>query len=257
MIKMIVTDLDDTLFRKDKSISQYTLKTIERVRQRGIKFIFATARGSSTQALVPFQYFDGYVLLNGAKAYVNKKLVYQAEISPNSYGPLLQKLSSKNLRVAAEIDGIHFSNFNVKEKWDYIDNFIISDYRDITGGADKLYALVDDPKDLDIIQANLPKELYLNLSRDGLAMIMHKKARKFKGITGIADCFNIASKEILAFGDDINDKEMLVRCGTGVAMANGLKEIKEIADYICDTNDNDGLAKWLDKNIDQLVWVKN
>ena len=53
MIKMIVTDLDDTLFRTDKSISQYTIDIIKRVRKKGIKVIFATARGSSTKDLVP------------------------------------------------------------------------------------------------------------------------------------------------------------------------------------------------------------
>lgn len=54
---------------------------------------------------------------------------------------------------------------------------------------------------------------------------------------------NISKSEIIAFGDDINDKEMFVNSGIGVAMRNSIDEIKELADYICDTNDNDGVAK--------------
>jgi len=49
MIKMVVTDLDGTLLRKDKSITRYTIDTINRVRELGIKVIFATARGESSQ----------------------------------------------------------------------------------------------------------------------------------------------------------------------------------------------------------------
>jgi hydroxymethylpyrimidine pyrophosphatase-like HAD family hydrolase len=51
--------------------------------------------------------------------------------------------------------------------------------------------------------------------------------------------------EIAAFGDDINDMEMLQNCGVGVAMANGLDRVKAAADWVCDTNDQDGVAKWL------------
>lgn len=65
----------------------------------------------------------------------------------------------------------------------------------------------------------------------------------------IANEFNIDKSEIVAFGDDMNDKEMLVSMGSGVAMGNAIEEVKVIADYICDTNDNDGVAKWLDENI--------
>ena len=76
MTKMVVTDLDDTLLRTDKSISKYTTDIINRVRDQGIKIIFATGRGASTKSLIPYELFDGYVLMNGAKAYVNNRLIY-------------------------------------------------------------------------------------------------------------------------------------------------------------------------------------
>ena len=117
-------------------------------------------------------------------------------ISADIFIPFLRELSNKNLRFAAEIEGIHYANFNVKEKWSYIDNFIVTDYLNISGSADKLY-----------------------------------------------------------FGDDINDKEMLLNVGLGVAMSNSIDEIKMTADYICDTNDNDGVAKWLDENIIKMKYT--
>ena len=170
-------------------------------------------------------------------------------ISADIFIPFLRELSNKNLRVAAEIEGIHYANFNVKEKWSYIDNFIVTDYLNISGSADKLYVLIENPNQIDIITPILPKELYLNLSRDNLAMIMHREATKCNGVLEVANEFNISKSEVIAFGDDINDKEMLLNVGLGVAMSNSIDEIKMIADYICDTNDNDGVAKWLDENI--------
>ncbi|NLY91545.1 MAG: HAD family hydrolase [Firmicutes bacterium] len=245
MIKMVVTDLDDTLLRTDKSVSQYTVDIINRVRERGIKFIFATARGASARLMIPYELFDGYVLLNGAKAYANNRLIYERTISADLFRPFLRELAKRNLKVAAEIEGVHYANFNVNEKWSYIHNFVITDYLNISGCADKLYAIIEEPNQLDLITPVLPKELYLNLTRDNLAMIMHREATKFNGVLAVAKEFNIAKSEIIAFGDDINDKEMLEKAGLGVAMGNSIAELKMIADYICDTNNNDGVAKWL------------
>mgnify|MGYP001212216607 FL=1 len=145
MTKMVVTDLDDTLLRTDKSISKYTIDIINRVRNQGIKIIFATARGVSTESLIPYELFDGYVLMNGAKAYVNNRLIYDRTISADIFIPFLRELSNKSLRVAAEIGGIHYANFNVKKEWSYIDNFIVTDYLNISGSADKLYVLIENP----------------------------------------------------------------------------------------------------------------
>jgi hydroxymethylpyrimidine pyrophosphatase-like HAD family hydrolase len=156
MTKMVVTDLDETLLRTDKSISKYTIDVINRVRNQGIKIIFATGRGDSTKSLISYELFDGYVLMNGAKAYVNNRLIYDRMILADIFIPFLQELSNKNLRVAAEIEGIHYANFNVKEKWSYIDNFIVTDYLNISGSADKLYVLIENPNQIDMITSILP-----------------------------------------------------------------------------------------------------
>ena len=47
----------------------------------------------------------------------------------------------------------------------------------------------------------------------------------------------------------MNDLEMIEKCGIGISVTNAIDDIKYAADYICDTNDNDGLAKWIEENI--------
>src|SRR5690625_854759 len=102
MIKMIVTDLDETLLRTDKTISQYTMDTLKKARKHGIKVVFATARGGSTKSLVPYELFDGYVLMNGAKAYIENNIIYNKVIPAEVYTPFPTNLSNKNIKVAAE-----------------------------------------------------------------------------------------------------------------------------------------------------------
>ena len=169
MIKMVVTDLDATLLRKDKSISLYTIDVMKRVRELGIKVIFATARGeSSAKLVVPFELFDGYVLLNGAKAYVNNKLVYDRTISADIFVPFLRELARNNFKVAAEIEDMHYASFNVNKKWSFINNFVITDYQNVPASADKLYVVIEYPDQVETITSILPKELYWYLSRDKL-----------------------------------------------------------------------------------------
>lgn len=55
--------------------------------------------------------------------------------------------------------------------------------------------------------------------------------------------------EIVAFGDDLNDIDMLTECGYGIAVDNAVQEVKKIADFICESNDNDGVAKYIEKYI--------
>lgn len=127
--------------------------------------------------------------MNGARAYFDNRQIYDKKISSNIFNPFLYELPKKNFRVAAEIDGIHYANFNVKEKLPYIHNFIITDYLNFIGNADKLYALLDKSDQVEIVNGIMPKELYLNLSRDNLAMMMNREATKWNGILSVANEF--------------------------------------------------------------------
>ena len=60
---------------------------------------------------------------------------------------------------------------------------------------------------------------------------------------------DISLNEIVAFGDDKNDMEMLKMCGIGVAVDNAISDVKDIADSVTLSNDEDGVAQWLAKNV--------
>ena len=68
---------------------------------------------------------------------------------------------------------------------------------------------------------------------------------KTAAIQAPAEISRISPEEIAAFGDDLNDIEMLRLCGTGVAVANAVPQTLEAADEITLSNDEDGAAEWL------------
>lgn len=80
---------------------------------------------------------------------------------------------------------------------------------------------------------------------------------KGNAIKSILHKINITSDEMIAFGDAQNDKTMLEYCGIGVAMGNAVEELKEIADEITLSNNEDGIAYSLMKHIPELKKVED
>jgi len=79
--------------------------------------------------------------------------------------------------------------------------------------------------------------------------ISEKSVSKLKSIEATAKYFGLALSDVAAFGDDFNDVDMLKECGVGVAVSNAIDEAKAAADFICESNDEDGVAKWIEENI--------
>ena len=72
---------------------------------------------------------------------------------------------------------------------------------------------------------------------------------KGKALVRLGEILGISREEIMAFGDGANDLDMMKEVGIGVAMGNGKEEIKEAADYIAASNDEDGVARFLEEYV--------
>jgi Cof subfamily protein (haloacid dehalogenase superfamily) len=250
-IKMIITDLDGTLLDEEKNISNRNQQALLRCRELGIKTAYATGRGGTSQDLVSklSNLFDGRAVQNGALAYVGNEVVYNRLLAYESVRPLLTACTERGLRAASQFDGMHYANFKVSDEWSHISHFEIVDFALHDKDGEKVYILINNHDDVSFIETHLPADAWMSVSRDGMAMIMHKEATKSNAIIALGEYWGIASTEIAAFGDDLNDIDMLNHAGVSVAMGNALDDVKAAADYICDTNDNDGVAKWLEENV--------
>ena len=74
---------------------------------------------------------------------------------------------------------------------------------------------------------------------------MNDKASKARALSAVLERLSISLEDTIAFGDDVNDMEILEKCGRGIAMANALDDVKLVADGICGDCDSDGLANYL------------
>ena len=251
-IKMIVTDLDGTLLRTDKTISEYTKTILCKCREAGVKLVYATGRGGSALWVAPSELFDGKITINGSVAKIGDDIVYSRLIPYQTARPVLLACDKQGIRMTSEADGMHYSNFAVSDFWPWLTNFQVVDFAQHEMDAGKLYSPAPTPEETAFIEQLLPEELWAVMTHDAtgnLLSIMHKEATKAKAVAELARLWGISPSEIVAFGDELNDLDMLAYAGTGVAMGNGLDEVKAVADYVCGTNDNDGVARWLEENV--------
>ena len=73
------------------------------------------------------------------------------------------------------------------------------------------------------------------------------KATKENAIQALCSHMKLSAQKIAAFGDDFNDIGMLKLCGKGIAMQNAIAEVKAAADETCPANQEDGVARWIEK----------
>ena len=249
-IKMIVTDLDGTLLREDKSISAYTKNILIECRMAGIKLVFATGRGTAYK-VAPEELFDGRITNNGAIAKVGDAVVYNKLIPYQTARPILMACCERGLRIVSQADK-HYSNFAVSDIWTWITEFQIVDFATHDIDAEKLYTTDYLGENMRFIESLIPSDLYTVVTTDitgNLLQIMHKEATKGKAALALGQHWHLKPSEIVSFGNDLNDIDMLSSVGFGVAVENAFDKVKAAAKYICPSNEDDGLAKWLSENV--------
>ena len=119
------------------------------------------------------------------------------------------------------------------------------------GIAPNKMMVMSEPPAIAEIQKHL-RSLYdgkLNIypSKPTYLEVMDLKGSKSNAVKFVSDRLGLDKSEIIAMGDNYNDIEMIKYAGMGVAMGNAPDEIKAIADYVTDTNNNDGVQKALEK----------
>ena len=162
---------------------------------------------------------------------------------------LLIACDKAGYKVAAERNGVHYANFSLPEEWSYLRKYENVNFSNFSLDAEKIYAIVDCSGTVELIKKYISDCLYLYVSLDGYAMVMHKEATKSLAVSALAEHWGIPKSDVVSFGDDTNDIDLLKYSGIGVAMGNALADVKAAANQICDTNENDGVAKWLEATL--------
>ena len=234
MYKLIAIDMDGTLLREDKTVSERTKSAIKAAKERGVQVVIATGRpiDGVTRYLEELDMYgeDNYVLTyNGGLVLKTKGRQVISQIALTG--------ADLHTEVEANINGIRIN---------------INDYSNIEDDHSIIKVMmIDEPDVLQKAIDNLPKEVYdkytVVRSAPYFLEFLNKAVNKGTGVELLAKHLNIKQEEIMTFGDAGNDLDMIVYAGMGVAMENAFEEVKEAANYITDSNENDGVAKAIEK----------
>ncbi|EFI82879.1 Phosphatase YidA [Listeria grayi] len=264
--KLIVLDLDGTTLRDDQTISQTTKQTLQRARNAGHEVMIATGRPYRLSNL----FYDELTLttpivnFNGA-VYHHPKMPdfadrYHHSIDLNIVHELLDFTSHLPLRnIAAEVEDFVFireENESVPASMHLgLENVKIGDIRQNVNIDPTSVLLFGQDEQLVLIRKYLDKQLSSKLSYTtwgaawpAIEIIKHG-INKAVGVKAAAKSLGFDRKDIIAFGDELNDLEMLEFAGTGVAMGNGNEQVKNIANTTTLSNEDDGIAIYLQENL--------
>lgn len=248
-IKMVVTDLDGTLLKDDKSISTYTQNVIKQLRNSGILFVVATARPiRAVKEFLPWVNYDAAIFHNGAVVMDHEALLKNLGIKNPRKIVNSILADNPNYKIAVESNDVMYSNFNAGEIWPGIDYIKTSDFKELEHSyAEKVIVDAHSMEEMDKLMKYIADDMYLLPSENRIITIHNIQSTKMNGIKTLAERYGISSSQIVAFGDDYNDIDMLSSCGIGVAVENALPEVKKAAKEITESNEQDGVAKWLER----------
>ncbi|MBJ8053448.1 HAD family hydrolase [Bacillus cereus] len=247
MKKIIISDLDGTLLRSDKTISEKSINILRECKNNGDELIFATAR--PPRAIN--QYIPN-VLKNEIIICYNGALVLKG----NNILEIIEIAKKYNLhQICLEINDKLYSNFDVTDYFGDVPCEVI----DIRGlnfkNASKVIVCTNGSINKEFTK-ELPDECKAVITDNGtLCQIMHADVSKWNSIQHVLQYLNRDVSEVIAFGDDYNDMEMIEKCGIGVAMSNAVEELKSVAKFIAKSNDEDGVATFLESNSNSYIYV--
>lgn len=247
-MKAIITDLDRTLLRTDKTVSEYTYTTLKKCHDRGIVLMAATARPE--RAILTYQNqigFEAITTLNGARIILPQGIIENG-IMPSSAESILKKLILiPDLVLSLETgDGI-FSNVPIPE-WNAA---VFSGFPALPTKS-IIYKILCGSEQKNIQQEvgkTLAADTYMTVAEGNLIQIMSTAATKWNGIKRMLKAAGIEQRETVYFGDDNDDIEPVKNCGVGVAVSNAIDEVLGVADFITESNDMDGVARYIEKNL--------
>lgn len=253
-IKMILFDLDGTLLHTDKTLSDFSISVINKCREKGIKIIIATARSAfSAKKYIEIMKPDAVISSGGAISTVDGEIISKAMIPAETANKIIALCLDNPDIGYVRFMGEHHSIANNPALRPPNKNTSQYTYDDMSRPINEdAYKLTIQSDSAEVVQMIVRPYKICNIEvfRDKkLCKITHINATKEDAMKCVADHFGINLTETVSFGDDMSDAGMLQASGIGVAVKNAMEEIKNIADYICECNDEDGVAEFIETKI--------
>jgi Cof subfamily protein (haloacid dehalogenase superfamily) len=270
MKTLYISDLDGTLLNNNSRLSEYTIKTLNKLIDGGMTFSYATARSLSSALIVtnglttniPLIIYNGTFIINANtkeklfSLYFNdhEKTHIMDLLNKYSVFPLVYKYIDDKEKVSwikgTENEGIldllkkragderYMSVKNIEQLYQ---GRVF--YFTCIGLKDELIGIYNKLKNNLLYTCVLQQELY---RPEYWLQIMHKDATKGNAIKRLREI--VKCERIISFGDAVNDIPMFQISDECYAVENAVKELKNYATGIISSNDDDGVARWLNEN---------
>ncbi len=249
--KLLLFDLDGTLLRSDKTISDYTLQVLRECREKGVLIGVSTSR-SEKNSMEFIAELNPDIVISSAGALVkyNGTYIYKAEFTKEETADMIQAardICGVDCEITIDTVDEHYWNYKIDPKqqdksWG---DSIYTDFTHFSKCALKMCVEIPDSSTAESLKEALSNCDSIRFSDGNWYKFTKKAATKENAILHMCDVCGIATNEIVAFGDDFADIGMLKLCGKGIAMGNAIEEVKTIAEQIIGDNDKDGIAYYL------------
>ena len=263
--KLIALDLDDSLLNNKLLISDRTVEVIKKAAAQGI--YIAICSGRSPSAILPFvRRLDvagteqgRYAVASNGSVVVDlhqRQEIYSAKVSGDVLVEAMKAADRVGLPCQVYSSSMVYANvdneYTMDSKLTGVPSEIVPDFENFLAAGFAKMMIPGDPKILVGLQKELAKRFegraVALISKPYFLEILPLNCGKGEALEFLCGRLGIGMKEVMAFGDSMNDETMIVKCGMSVGMSNGLEEIKNEAAYVTRlTNDQDGIADFVEQ----------
>lgn len=269
--KLIAYDLDGTLLNSKKQLTSHTKEVLEEAARQGIVILPATGRPVTgiPEMVLNITGTNYAVTANGARVMdLRRNEAIIETLLPRETGRKILKIfyeydtlkeiyfngkgyanEEDLLNIGHFLSDPHMAEYIVKTRTPVKDLEKIFDKE--FSDMDKIHGIMANLEDIDKIKARLQEisDIEITGALGCNLEINAKGATKGNALLKLGESLNISREEIMAFGDASNDHSMLKLAGTGVAMANADDKTKAVADYVTVSNDEDGVARFIEDHV--------
>ncbi len=239
-IKLIALDMDGTLVHSNGGVSEENYKAIQKAKDKGIHVVLSTGRSLSrcrdiAESLGRSSYI---VTINGSEIYNHDFELVERNPLENKHVQRLWELKKEH--------GLYFWSSTVQGLYNTYNPFEkeVEEYEWLKFGFD-----IEDDEVREVIlqELNQNNELEVTNSSPTNIEVNAVGINKASALLKVSKWLDLSMDQVLAVGDSMNDIAMIREAGIGVAMGNAQDKVKEEADWVTDSNDEDGVAKAIEK----------
>ncbi len=257
--RLLVLDVDGTLLTTDYQITMATCRAVQHVASQGVQVILASARSPGALRLIMGELGITGLAISYTGA-LTCRLYPDSDIPTEVVAEQRMNLSSAHIVLRSALEQEISVGWYIGDDW-YVPRLdaalrlegeltgvmptVVPDLAHFTESPHKLLCLAGDPAllpRLSLLANTLPQDCTGQFSYVSYLEITHQGVDKASALLALGQQLGIATAEMVAIGDAENDITMLRLVGFGIAMGNASPEVQAAADWVTDTNNQDGVA---------------